>query len=219
MTEVVIDVRGSHTQSVPPERAVVHAEIRFDGPAPGPVMTSLRTRLDAVTKELDQLRESEAVERYVVQRVRTSAERPWRKDGKRLPLVHHAAVAVRSHWIDFDKLGAWVGRSSTVDGLTIDHVAWTLTDERRLALERDVRQEAVRQARIRAQDYADALDLGTVSVRRINDPGVGGIEREAYFPVDEARRGAAASAPELGFSPDDLDITAFVEASFVVTGG
>lgn len=217
MTEVVIDVRGSHTQSVPPERAVVHAEIRFDGPAPGPVMTSLRTRLDAVTKELDQLRESGAVERYVVQRVRTSAERPWRKDGKRLPLVHHAAVAVRSHWIDFDKLGAWVGRSSTVDGLTIGHVDWALTDERRLALERDVRQEAARQAKVRAQDYADALDLGPVSVCRINDPGVNGVEKTAPSFAAQARGGTPTSAPELGFSPDDLDISASVEASFVVT--
>ncbi|HEY9409540.1 MAG TPA: hypothetical protein VIP77_08165, partial [Jiangellaceae bacterium] len=75
MSEILIKVRGSHTVEVAPERGVVSAEVRFDGPAPEPVMEQLRRGLHGVRTELERLEQEGAIKRLVIQRARTSAER------------------------------------------------------------------------------------------------------------------------------------------------
>lgn len=219
MSEVLIKVRGSHSVEVAPERGVVSAEVRFDGPAPEPVMEQLRRGLLGVRTELERLEQEGAIKRLVIQRARTSAERPWHKDGKQLPLVHRATVGLWAEFVDFKALATWVGRTAGDEGLRVDHVSWQLTKESRLKVERDVRQEAVRQAKVRAQDYADALDLGPVAVRSINDVGVSHqvAYASAAMDMEMATAGARKSAaPDLAFDPDDISVYAEVEAAFTV---
>ena len=183
-------------------------------------MEQLRRALHGVRTELERLEQEGAIKRLVIQRARISAERPWHKDGKQLPLVHRAAVGLWAEFVDFKALATWVGRTAGNEGLRVDHVSWQLTKETRLKVERDVRQEAVRQAKVRAQDYADALDLGPVAVRSINDVGVN--QQVAYaadvaMPVaTEMARGKASTAPDLAFDPDDISVYAEVEAAFTV---
>lgn len=219
MSEVLIKVRGSHSVEVAPERGVVSAEVRFDGPAPEPVMEQLRRGLHGVRTELERLEQEGAIKRLVIQRARTSAERPWHKDGKQLPLVHRATVGLWAEFVDFKALATWVGRTVGDEGLRVDHVSWQLTKESRLKVERDVRQEAVRQAKVRAQDYADALDLGPVAVRSINDVGVSHQVAYASAAMDMEMASAGArksAAPDLAFDPDDISVYAEVEAAFTV---
>lgn len=219
MSEVLIKVRGSHSVEVAPERGVVSAEVRFDGPAPEPVMEQLRRGLHGVRTELERLEQEGAIKRLVIQRARTSAERPWHKDGKQLPLVHRATVGLWAEFVDFKALATWVGRTAGDEGLRVDHVSWQLTKESRLKVEREVRQEAVRQAKVRAQDYADALDLGPVVVRSINDVGVSHQVAYASAAMDMEMASAGArksAAPDLAFDPDDVSVYAEVEAAFTV---
>lgn len=221
MSEVLIKVRGSHSVEVPPERGVVVGEVRFDGPAPEPVMERLQRSLHGVRAELERLEQDGAIERFVVQRVRTSAERPWHQEGKRLPLVHRASVGLVAEFLDFPALATWVGRTAGDDGLAIHQVSWRLTKDSRLKVEREVRQEAVRQAKVRAQDYADALDLGPVAVRSINDVGVSREVAYASAAMDmematAGARKSVSAAPELAFDPDDISVYAEVEAAFTV---
>jgi len=220
MSEILIKVRGSHSVEVAPERGVVSAEIRFDGASPEPVMERLQRGLHDVRTELERLEQAGAIERFLIQRVRTSADRPWHKDGKRLPLVHRAAVGLSVEFIDFKVLAAWVGRTAGAEGLGVNHVTWRLTKDSRLKVERDVRQEAVRQAKVRAQDYADALDLGPVEVRSINDVGVSGDVSYASaamaMPAPPAGMARESAAPDLAFDPDDISVYAEVEAAFTV---
>ncbi|MFE6650022.1 SIMPL domain-containing protein [Nocardioides sp. NPDC057772] len=220
MSDILIKVRGSHSVEVTPERGVVSAEIRFDGSSPEPVMERLQRELHSVRAELERLERDGAIERFVVHRVRTSAERPWRQDGKQLPLVHRASVGLAVEFIDFTALATWVGRTAGDDGLQVHEVSWRLTKDSRLKVERDVRQEAVRQAKVRAQDYADALDLGPVVVRSINDVGV---SREVAYesaamamPAAAKFADAGSAAPDLAFDPDDITVYAEVEAAFTV---
>lgn len=218
MGDILIKVRGSHSVEVTPERGVVSAEVRFDGASPEPVMERLQRGLQSVRTELERLEQEGTVERFMIQRVRTSAERPWHKDGKRLPLVHHASVGLAVEFIDFTVLATWVGRTAGDDGLQVHDVSWRLTKDSRLKVERDVRQEAVRQAKVRAQDYADALDLGPVAVRSINDVGVSREVAYASAAMEMAAAPADArgSAPDLAFDPDDISVYAEVEAAFTV---
>ncbi|NGN92291.1 SIMPL domain-containing protein [Nocardioides sp. KC13] len=220
MSDILIKVRGSHSVEVAPERGVVSAEVVFDGSSPEPVMERVQRGLHGVRAELERLERDGAIERFVVQRVRTSAERPWSQDGKQLPLVHRASVGLTAEFVDFTALSAWVGRTAADDGLQVHHIEWRLTKDSRLKVERDVRQEAVRQAKVRAQDYADALDLGPVAVRSINDVGVSHEVAYASAAMEMAaapKMHRGSTAPDLAFDPDDITVNAEVEAAFTVT--
>nr|WP_260173382.1 SIMPL domain-containing protein [Nocardioides albus] len=208
----MINVRGSHSVEVPPEVGVVHAEVRFAGASPEVVLDRLRHGVARVRERLEQLESDGAVDRVVIQQARTSIDRDGPKGRDWLKVVHRATVWFWADFVDFEELGVWVGRSATEEGVQVRDVSWRLAKETQLNAEREVRQEAVRQAKVRAQDYADALDLGPVSVRSINDVG---FHRDVAY-ASMAVGPEVELAPELAFDPDDITVSAEVEAAFAV---
>ena len=70
----------------------------------------------------------------------------------------------------------------------------------------------MRDAAVRAQDYADALDLGVVEVRTIRDPQVEPAPRLMMA------KGAMldGGAPEVDLAPEPLEIDAEIHAGFAV---
>lgn len=215
MTVVDINVRGSHSVTVPPERATVFATVSADGPAPEPVVQFVASVLSRVTESLEA-RHSPAsgpVTRYVIEQVRTSAHRPYSQDGRQLPLVHAASASVTATFNDFDDLAAWVDRTATLDGVGVNHIEWTLTEDTRHTVEREIRQEALRDAVRRAQDYADALDLGPVVIRMISDPGTSGPAQPTVL-MARAMADPTGGMPQILLRPDDIQIEVQVEAKF-----
>lgn len=217
MTPVEITVRGSHTVYLPPEQATVYANVGAEGPDPQPVFDLVVRSLADVTRSLESRQHAEngPVTKLVIDQVRRGSHRPFTRDGEQLPLIHTATVSLAATFIDFEDLAAWVSESSGIPGLGIGHIDWTLTDARRLTVERKTRQKAVRDARRRAQDYADALDLGPVAVRTISDPGVGGMGQRKVM-MASAVADSMGGAPQVSLRPDDVQIEAQVEATFVV---
>lgn len=222
MNEILIDVQGRHRVEVPAERGTVHAVLSLEGGEPQPVLDAVVRRSAQVRAAVEELYDAAAgpVTSYAIDQVRTGAQRPWNRDGRQLPLVHAASVSVRVEFSDFTALGEWVSWGSSVEGLQVRWVAWDLTRERRTALEREVRQEAVRDARRQAQDYADALGLGPVEIRRISAPGVsfGNGEPEMALLAAGAGPSGAGSEPRLELVPQEIEVSAAVSARFVVTG-
>ena len=219
MTPVEITVCGSHSVSVPPQQATVYANLGAEGPAPQPVFDAVATATADVTRSLESRHDAEnpPVLKFAVDQVRRGSHRPFNRDGEQLPLVHTATVSITATFTDFDDLAAWVGWTAGVPGLGVGYIDWALADADRLRVERTTRQEAVRDARRRAQDYADALDLGTVMVRTISDPGLGGPpQRKAMMA--SAVSDPMGGAPQISLRPEDVDINAQVEATFVVAG-
>ena len=100
-------------------------------------------------------------------------------------------------------------------GLAVGYIDWALTDAKRLRVERKTRQQAVRDARRRAQDYADALDLGTVQVRTVSDPGTSGPGQRKVI-MASAVADSIGGATDVSLRPDDVHIEAHVEATFTV---
>ena len=216
-TSVEVTVRGSHSVRVRPERATVHATLSGEGPAAEPVFQMVTTSLGAITNSVETLHHSKRgpITRYVIDQVRLGSHRPWNADGKQLPLVHTASVSIVAEFTDFEKLADWVAGNAGLDGLSIGHIEWSLTDTRRLDVERRTRQKAVRDANRRAQDYADALDLGPVRVCRISDPGLGEPPQQKVF-LARSMAVPADGAPQFELRPQDVEIAAEVEATFTV---
>lgn len=223
MNEVVIRVRGEHEREVPAERGTARVVVRAQGSEPGPVRARVEADCGAVLADVRAWHDPDSgpVRRYVVDQVRTSVQHPSHK-GRPRPPVHHASVSLSVEFDDVTRLGGWLSGLAGSENVQVRGIDWGLADDHRREIERAARQEALRQALARAQDYADALDLGTVRARSVADVGL--LDPR---PAPVAARAFAAApgggAPEsddgLGalLAPDDITVRAAVEAEFVVS--
>ncbi|WP_183093797.1 SIMPL domain-containing protein [Nocardioides stalactiti] len=216
-----ITVRGSFSAFQPPERATVRASLAFEGPQMQPVYDRVVRDLEAVKASVSELHDPERgpVTWWATKHVATWSNRPWNQDGKQLPLVHHASVGIEVKFRDFSALTRWVGgHVEQTPGFTLDGVEWALTEVRRRELARDARTRAVRDAAARAQEYADALDLGPVRPVALADAGMlsEGLHPQAHAEMAFSRGMAKDSAGgELALSPDDIEVAAVVDGRFV----
>jgi hypothetical protein len=203
-----------------PQRATVHATVSGQGRSAEPVFEKVATALAGVSTSIDALHHPKRgpVTKYAIDQVRTGSHRPWNAEGKQLALVHTAAVSITAVFIEFGELAAWVAAVAGIDGVGIGHISWELTNATRLEVERKTRQKAVRDAKRRAQDYADALDLGTVRVRRISDPDLSERPMEKMI-LARSMAVSADGAPAFELRPEEITIAAEVEATFTVPAG
>jgi uncharacterized protein len=227
MSEVIITVQGQAESVRPPERATVVFEVSIEGAVKADVQAATTQTTNAVSALTTALfdRERGPITWWSSNQLRTWADRPWNQDGKQLPLVHHAAVSMEAKFSDFGALGRWLGDVAPLTGVRISRVDWTLTEAVKHALTDDVRTRAVRQARDKAQAYADSLDLGPVTVVAIADVGMLGDGVAAGTrAVGVAYRSSAFGAgggpgDQLTFAPQDITVAAAVDARFVTQLG
>lgn len=218
-----ITVRGSSAAFRPPERGTVHAAISYEGPAMPPVYDKVARDLESVKASLEPLHDGARgpVTWWSAQQLRTWSNRPWNKDGKLLPLVHHASVGVEVKFMDFTALSRWVAEHiSGTEGFRVSRVDWALTVENRDALRKQVRTEAVRDAVTRAQQYADALGLGQIRPVAIADAGMLGNglhpEEGGHGPAFLRAAAAPGGSPDVELVPQDIEVSAAVDARFAV---
>jgi uncharacterized protein len=214
-----ITVRGSFAAFEPPERGTVHATIASEGPAMEPVYGRVARDLEAVKASIAPLddKENGPVTWWSADQVRTWSNRPWNKDGKQLPLVHHARVDLEVKFRDFSALSRWVGEHiANTEGLRVARVEWALTAKRREALEKDVRARAVLDAVTRAQQYADALGLGQIRPVAIADVGMLATRPESGPRAAFMRAAAVGAVPDVELVPEHIEVSAEVDARFVV---
>jgi uncharacterized protein YggE len=216
-----ITVRGTFSAFEAPERGTVHATISYEGPAMQPVYDRVARDLAAVNASVEPLTAGGAVTWWSAQQLRTWSNRPWHKDGKQLPLVHHASVDLEVKFGDFTALSGWVGeRTAHTDGFRVSTILWALTEARKHQLTKQVRTRAVQDAVTRAQQYADALGLGQVRPVAIADAGMLG---DSLRPEDggqatgylRAQAVGGAGAPEVELIPEHIEIAAKVDGRFV----
>ncbi|ANY07018.1 SIMPL domain-containing protein [Pseudonocardia sp. HH130630-07] len=220
MSEIVIRVRGEHEREVPAERGTVRLVVAAQGPEPGPVRAQVERDCATVLTDVRAGHDPDhgPVRRIVVDQVRTSVQQPTHR-GRPRPPVHHASVSVSVEFDDVARLGGWLSALHDVASAAIRGITWDLADEHRRETTRDARRQALREALERAQDYADALDLGPVRPRSVADIDAG---PPAPLAARAFAAPAAATAPDDGLGallePGEVTIRAAVDAEFVVPG-
>lgn len=217
-----ITVRGSFSAFQPPERGTVHASISHHGPDAEWVYDRVARDLEVVKRSVLRLKDGDdgAVTWWSAQQLRTWTNRPTNKDGEELPLVHVASVGIEVKFRDFTALSQWVGGHVTgTEGFEVSYVNWALTTQSRDELVTKVRTGAVRDAAARAQLYADALELGTVRPVAIADAGMLGAQSHHQGLNGIASMDAApprsGGSPDVELVPEDIRVSATVEARFV----
>lgn len=220
MSEVVITVRGEHEARIAPERALAHLTIRAEGPERGAVVERMAGYSEPVREDLAARSAAGTVAEWTSQRVSVWSERPWSADGKRLAPVHYATVDFTATFTDFTVLSWWAGEVAEREGVQLGWIEWQLTPETRAAVEREVAAGAVGVAVTRANAYAGALGLASVTPLEVADVGL--LARND--PPQPAPRMLMAKAefadagmgggPSVQLQPDDIVVTAAVEARF-----
>ncbi|WP_085126433.1 SIMPL domain-containing protein [Mycolicibacter engbaekii] len=207
-----ISVRGSFSSFHAPERGTAHVTVAYQGPQMEPVYDRVARDLEAVKTSISPLRDNGSVTWWSANQLRTRSERPWNRDGKQLPLVHHAAVDLEVKFRDFAELSRWVSQGiSNVEGFRLERVKWSLTDKLRAKLIVKARTYAVRDAVTRAQQYADALGLGKVRPLEVVDQ-----DGQSYGGVAAPMRtGSANDGAEVVLEPNHIELSATVTARFV----
>lgn len=216
----VITVQGSFTAWYPAERATVRLVVSFDGPKRTEVLEaatrSVQTVLESVTALHD--RDAGPVTWFSSDRIRVWAHRPWNNEGKQLAPVHNAAINVTVKFKDFDALAEWIGQVAGVAGVQVNGIDWALTDARRTSVTTEVRSRAVKDAADKARVFAQAIGLGQVNAVAIADPGMLGVSGSGPAPAPLMMRAAAVhgggNAASLDFTPEDIEVSASVDARF-----
>ncbi|SIT72227.1 SIMPL domain-containing protein [Microbacterium sp. RU33B] len=222
MSEVIITVRGEHEARVAPEEAVARLTVRADGPERGAVVERIVALTEPLRDDLAARKTEGGVREWSSQRVSVWANRPWNDKGKQLALVHYASVELTATFTDFGALSWWLTTVAEREGVQIDGVSWQLSPATRKATEADVAARAVSVAVDRATAYAGAIGLASVTPLEIADLGLlteGG--QSGAMPVMHNAKvrmfGAVADSAgggSLEFQPEDIVVTAGVEARF-----
>lgn len=222
MSDVVITVRGEHETRIAPERAIAHLTIRAEGPERGAVVERMSALTEPVRDDLAARKSAGTVVEWTSQRVSVWSERPWNNEGKRLAQVHYASVDLSVTFTDFTVLSWWAGEVAERDGVQLGWIEWKLTPETRASVERDVATQAVGVAVARATAYAGALGLANVTALELADVGL--LTQQSGPEASPAPRmlmakasfasDAAGGGPAVQLQPEDIVISAAVEARF-----
>lgn len=218
-SEVTVTVRGEHEARVAPERATVNVSVRTDGSERTDVVESALRFADPVRSSISDRSDAGAVVDWSSKRISVRAERPWSSEGTRLDPVYYASIDFTATFAEASELSLWVSDISAWDGVEVGWVDWHLTSETRTQVERDVAASAVGVAVSRAEAYAGALGLDEVTPLEIADVGLISSGQPAPGAPMLKARGAVAfaadSAPAMEYEPEEIVISATVEARFL----
>jgi len=221
MSDTVITVRGSFSGRYAPEHAVVAATVSFDGPERDPVFARATGIAATLQEQLAALHDAQTgpVIRWSAQRARVWSQRPWNEQGRQLPPVYHAQLDLSATFVDSEALARWVETASTTDGVQLHGIGWRLSEESERAALAEVRAAAVTDALERARAFASSLGLSELDPLALADPGMlgdpagpqhGGMEAMSL----RASKDMAMGGSELSFTPEELEISAAVDARF-----
>jgi uncharacterized protein YggE len=210
---VTISVRGESHVDVPPELGTVQVAVRATDRDATKAYERVLRRTSELSEHLTNLHESGVVLRWSVDPL-SRWEDIEPTSSRRL---HEVRQAVRFTMPSREHIAEWLSTSAEDDGLEINGVGWSLTDETTRRLLREVRAAAVADARARAQDYADAAGLDPPRLTALADTGLldGGGGAELF-----SARLRSGSGDDLGQSvrPEDIRVSAEVEARFNAIG-
>lgn len=218
MTRIAVEGQAKRTH--PAERGTVNLHVAFSGTLRNDVVEQVARTHTILVDQAKAHVESGAAEKwdsasvhsYVYDdRVKSSGA-----GGKQRIRRFRASARLSVTFSDFEVLSTWLADIMDVEGVEIDWLNWTLTDETRKTLQAEARVEAAEETVVRAQSYADALGLGPVSPVAIYEAGLrGGNDGGGNVPM--YARAVAASAgggAQVELQPRDIDVDITVSADY-----
>ena len=224
MADTTISVQGHHSAWYPAERATVAVAVQFDGPERESVFAKATAAADAVRETITARHDPSAgpITWWSADSVRVWSQRPWNDQGAQLDPVHYAALDFSAKFSNFDELASWIESVVAINGATVSHIEWALTQATQTAVTAEVRSRAVKDAVAKASVYAQSIGLGSVTATAVADPGMlgdgqsggGGGQYMAERSMMKASFDAGGGEP-LALKPQQIEVFANVDARFV----
>lgn len=215
MHPLEIIVRGQARQRYPAERATVGLSATLEGADRDDVYRRAVAVAEPLGADLRRLQEAEAVTRWSSDQLRVFSYRPYSETRTRRPR-YRAAIAFDAEFVDFEQLSAFLDRWASSEGIEVGYTHWDVTEDNRRRYEAQLRREAVGDATLKAQAYAEAAGRGQVTAVQLSDPDMldSGHRSARAFQLAAAPVGGAP-APELDLRPDDITLAVSVDARFL----
>lgn len=213
-----ITVVGHARASFPPERATLRMRLGVEGSDKHAAMDHTTTLVQAFTAAVEQMKEltPSPTTWSAVAPIGTRSWRPW-SEGASLPVRHAAECIVQLTFRDFQALARFIDQWGGRNGVSIDSVAWSLTEPRREAEDERVLTQAVLQAHARATTMAHAAGEPGVRFLELADRGLlDGGAPEDVFPLHAVslRAGGAGEDEGITIAPEDVHLDVTVHARF-----
>ncbi|MET7653220.1 MULTISPECIES: SIMPL domain-containing protein [unclassified Streptomyces] len=213
----LLTVRGEAELEVDPEIARIGITLTARG-------RDRRTTLDDLTRRntttLDLIKTyGDAVENLSTGAISITPELATRGRGERIR-TYHGTIHLTAELTDFTTLGELTTRLADLDLTRIDGPTWELRPTS--PVHRQARQQAVREAVQRANEYAEALGTTVTALLELADTGTAGAGPRSAFGRRAVRFSLAAAdteaeAPEpLDLEPQRIQVRAEVSAQFTM---
>jgi len=215
-----LTVVGTARASLPPERGTLHLTLGHEGDDKAQVLQATTALVQSFSAYVEELRSAQPSPTTwsAILPVRTRSWRPWSDHGEVLPPRHGASADVRLTYHDFAALAGTVDAWGGLDGVTVHHVEWALTEATQATQEAEVLRRAVADAHSRAQAMATAAGQGEVRWVELADPGLlgGGTRLTGLetFHHTSLRRGEEDTGEGADVSPEDIEWQVQVHARF-----
>ena len=216
-TAIIVREKAEHYEA--PERATVNISIELTGYDREYVHTQVSDVLKEVREGIERMRDDQngPITWHAISNANTWS---WKYDDG---VKFTERVEVKTKFSDFAKLGEWLNTILTREGVRLTYIDWALTEQRKKELELQLRQKAVQLAREKAEQYASAAGLRVSAAKTIADVGLLGDGRTndivGSFAAPRgaalAKVGAAGATDSYNFTPEDVLISASIEAEFL----
>ncbi|KAJ5165006.1 uncharacterized protein N7500_006836 [Penicillium coprophilum] len=178
--KIVLEGKSSITRQ--PERAALVFVVQTSGPSRETVsqeVTGTSNEINRLFKELSPKAETgetiagSPVTSFSSTSLQTRSQVPRDMSGEPLPTVYTATISLNVLFQDFKKLNEIVGKLISYPNIEIKSLDWCLTEATQKSLNSESREEAMRDAVRKANDYARVIAREVIAVE-ITELGGGG---------------------------------------------
>ena len=218
-----LNVSGTADRFIAPERAVAHIRLAQSSLTRGEAYRELVAIHNALVERAGRFKKDGTATWFDASAPSTYSHqeyyRPTKNADQKTRMRYAASSRVSVKFQDFEKLGEWLAELADVE-MASTSVEWKLTDATRKTVQKEIRGEAVRNARELAEDYAQgdpalASAVDNLKIKTISDSSA--VPEPFYpSPLRSAVAMAGSAAPAAEMSPEDIRLSASISVVFEV---
>ena len=236
MSPFTITVTGQAVIPHRAERALINVVVASSGISKQWVSDEVVTtsmHVEDLLKELspkentEEAKKAAALAHWSKTSLSATSHVPRDKDGHDLARKYFASVTFDIRFRNFEKLGSFGTRLSTIPHVEINNIQWILTNITEKAFRSQLRKEAAREALQKAEDYAEVLGCKRVRPFELAESsydshaGMGAARMmQQQMPLQYQRApgansiGAQRNETGLDFRPEEVTMSLNVTAKF-----
>jgi uncharacterized protein YggE len=204
-----ISVDATGEADAAPNQAVLRVAVTAEGDDPSAVRDDISAGAESLRENLAEANVSESDYETSEYRIRQNRRPPSEQQQSDTP-EYRGAHEFKVTLDDPDRVGAVIDAAADA-GAEVNHVSFTLSDDRREELREDAIADAMDDARLQADTIAQNGDLSVTTVAQVD------ASERSYSPVRYEAAAAGAAADSTSVSPGDVTVSYRVQVTYNAT--